>query len=256
MPSPTTARLCSRRTGRRPGRAGEPTAGGASSPEHRDPRPTTERSRTTSPPSSARTRRGVRRSVVVVVPERHRVPRIGDGERVVPDAIRAAGGDDGGCRTPDDPRQRRAADRLVARIDAADDRVLGVVPRTGGPDNRIVRALRRAAERGVDVHLLLSSAWYDRPRENRALVDELADEPIEVAVSPNREADSGRFTKGLVVDDTAVVGSLNWNEGRGDEEQRYCSRSRTDRWRTSTPARTRRTGAVAGSTCRSGCSAD
>ncbi|ACM57978.1 phospholipase D/Transphosphatidylase [Halorubrum lacusprofundi ATCC 49239] len=111
-----------------------------------------------------------------------------------------------------------AADRLVARIDAADDRVLGVVPRTGGPDNRIVRALRRAAERGVDVHLLLSSAWYDR-EENRALVDELADEPIEVAVSQPR----GRFgkihAKGLVVDDTAVVGSLNWNEGAATENR-------------------------------------
>ncbi|WP_241659173.1 phospholipase D-like domain-containing protein [Halorubrum salsamenti] len=111
-----------------------------------------------------------------------------------------------------------AADRLVERIDAADDRVLGVVPRTGGPDNRIVRALRRAADRGVDVHLLLSGAWYDR-EENRALVDELADEPIEVTVSQPR----GRFgkihAKGLVVDDTAVVGSLNWNEGAATENR-------------------------------------
>lgn len=111
-----------------------------------------------------------------------------------------------------------AADRLVARIDAADDRVLGVVPRTGGPDNRIVRALRRAADRGVDVHLLLSGAWYDW-EENRALAEELADEPIEVAVSEPR----GRFgkvhAKGLVVDDTAVVGSLNWNEGAATENR-------------------------------------
>jgi phosphatidylserine/phosphatidylglycerophosphate/cardiolipin synthase-like enzyme len=111
-----------------------------------------------------------------------------------------------------------AADRLVARIDAADDRVLGVVPRTGGPDNRIVRALRRAADRGVDVHLLVSGAWYDR-EENRALVDALADEPIEVAISEPR----GRFgkvhAKGLVVDDTAVVGSLNWNEGAATENR-------------------------------------
>ena len=111
-----------------------------------------------------------------------------------------------------------AADRLVARIDAADDRVLGVVPRTGGPRNRIVRALRRAAARGVDVHLLVSGAWYDR-EENRALVDALADEPIAVAISEPR----GRFgkvhAKGLVVDDTAVVGSLNWNEGAATENR-------------------------------------
>ncbi|ELZ41421.1 phospholipase D/transphosphatidylase [Halorubrum saccharovorum DSM 1137] len=111
-----------------------------------------------------------------------------------------------------------AADRLVARIDAADDRVLGVVPRTGGADNRIVRALRRAADRGVDVHLLVSGAWYDR-ETNRALVDELADEPIDVAISEPR----GRFgkvhAKGLVVDDAAVVGSLNWNEGAATENR-------------------------------------
>ncbi|WP_434521394.1 phospholipase D-like domain-containing protein [Halorubrum sp. AS12] len=103
-----------------------------------------------------------------------------------------------------------AADRIVARIDAADERVLAVVPRVGGPDDRIVRALRRAADRGVDVHLLLSDAWYDR-EANRNLSESLADEPIAVDLAEPR----GRFgkvhAKGLVVDDAAVVGSLNWN---------------------------------------------
>ena len=103
-----------------------------------------------------------------------------------------------------------AADRIVARIDAADERVLAVAPRVGGPDDRIVRALRRAAQRGVDVHLLLSDAWYDR-EANRNLSETLADEPIAVDLAEPR----GRFgkvhAKGLVVDDAAVVGSLNWN---------------------------------------------
>nr|WP_026046269.1 phospholipase D-like domain-containing protein [Halorubrum sp. T3] len=103
-----------------------------------------------------------------------------------------------------------AADRIVARIDAADERVLAVVPRVGGPNDRIVRALRRAADRGVDVHLLLSDAWYDR-EANRNLSKRLADEPIAVDLAEPR----GRFgkvhAKGLVVDDAAVVGSLNWN---------------------------------------------
>ena len=103
-----------------------------------------------------------------------------------------------------------AADRIVARIDAADERVLAVAPRVGGPDDRIVRALRRAADRGVDVHLLLSDAWYDR-EANRNLSERLADEPIAVDLAEPR----GRFetvhAKGLVVDDAAVVGSLNWN---------------------------------------------
>ncbi|WP_435074181.1 phospholipase D-like domain-containing protein [Halorubrum sp. HHNYT27] len=110
------------------------------------------------------------------------------------------------------------ADRLVARIDAADDRVLALVPRTGGPDNRLVRALRRAADRGVDVHLLLSDAWYDR-EENRALVEALADESVSVAVAEPRGRYGKVHAKGVVVDDTAIVGSLNWNAGAATENR-------------------------------------
>ncbi|ELZ34209.1 phospholipase D-like domain-containing protein [Halorubrum tebenquichense] len=103
-----------------------------------------------------------------------------------------------------------AADRIVARIDAADERVLALAPRVGGPDDRIVRALRRAADRGVDVHLLLSDAWYDR-EANRNLSESLADEPIAVDLAAGRGRYGKVHAKGLVVDDTAVVGSLNWN---------------------------------------------
>ncbi|GAB3698793.1 phospholipase D-like domain-containing protein [Halorubrum pallidum] len=111
-----------------------------------------------------------------------------------------------------------AADRIVARIDAADDRVLAVVPRTGGPNDRIVRALRRAADRGVDVHLLLSGAWYDRDG-NRELAATLESEPIAVAVSEPRGRYGKVHAKGLVVDDAAIVGSLNWNEGAATENR-------------------------------------
>ena len=111
-----------------------------------------------------------------------------------------------------------AEDRLVDRIDDADRRVLAIVPRTDGPDGRIVRALRRAADRGVDTHLLLSGAWYDRDR-NRELVRTLEDEPIEVSVAEPR----GRFekvhAKGIVTDDAVVVGSLNWNEVAATENR-------------------------------------
>lgn len=103
-----------------------------------------------------------------------------------------------------------AADRIVARIDAADERVLALAPRVGGPDDRIVRALRRAADRGVDVHLLLSDAWYDR-EANRNLSESLADEPIAVSLAEGRGRYGKVHAKGLVVDDAAVVGSLNWN---------------------------------------------
>ena len=104
-----------------------------------------------------------------------------------------------------------AEDRIVERIDEADRRVLAVVPRTDGSDGRIVRALRRAADRGVDTHLLLSGAWYDRDR-NRELARALDDDPVEVRIAEPR----GRFekvhAKGLIIDDAVVVGSLNWNE--------------------------------------------
>ena len=111
-----------------------------------------------------------------------------------------------------------AADRIVDRVDAADDRVLAVVPRTGGPDERIVRARRRAADRGVDVHLLLSGEWYDR-EENRALAERFADEPIAVAVADPRGRYGKVHAKGLVIDDTAIVGSLNWNEQAATENR-------------------------------------
>jgi len=104
-----------------------------------------------------------------------------------------------------------AGDRLVARIDAADERILAIVPRTGGPDGQIVRALRRAANRGVRVHLLVSDAWYDR-EPNHALVSALESEPIDVAIAAPRGRYQKIHAKGLVIDDTAVVGSLNWND--------------------------------------------
>ena len=111
-----------------------------------------------------------------------------------------------------------AGDRLVERIDAADERVLAVVPRTGGPNDRVVRALRRAADRGVDTHLLVSNAWYDR-ETNRGLSEALAEEPIAVAIAEPRGRYGKVHAKGLVIDDTAVVGSLNWNEGAATENR-------------------------------------
>ncbi len=92
------------------------------------------------------------------------------------------------------------------------------MPRVDGPDGRIVRALRRAADRGVDVHLLLSNAWYDR-EDNRALAETLSAEPIAVAVAEPRGRYGKIHAKGLVVDDTAVVGSLNWNPTAATENR-------------------------------------
>ncbi|MFB6155086.1 MAG: phospholipase D-like domain-containing protein, partial [Haloferacaceae archaeon] len=113
---------------------------------------------------------------------------------------------------------------LVDRIDAADDRVAVLQPTLGGPDQALVRAVVRAARRGVEVRVLLSGAWYVR-EENRALasrLDALARReslPLSVRVADP----GGRFekihAKGLLVDDAVAVGSLNWNDHSAGENR-------------------------------------
>ncbi|MFB6303802.1 MAG: phospholipase D-like domain-containing protein [Haloferacaceae archaeon] len=109
-----------------------------------------------------------------------------------------------------------AEDALVSLVDGADDSVSVVGPYAGA-DGPFVRALVRAAKRGVRVRLLLSGAWYVAP-ENRDLVDRISelarrdDLPFRARIADPR----GRFekvhAKGMVVDgDTVVVGSVNWN---------------------------------------------
>ena len=107
-----------------------------------------------------------------------------------------------------------AADAVVERIDAADDRVLVQQMTIDGRDNRLLRAVLRAADRGVTVRVLLSDAHY------------VAAENAELAGWLGRRADSEGWdlearvddpdgyekihAKGVVVDGTALVGSLNW----------------------------------------------
>jgi len=115
--------------------------------------------------------------------------------------------------TPDN-----AADEVVSVLDGADDSVAVLQMSVGGPDQRFLRAVLRAARRGVDVRVLLSSAWYVR-EENRRLVDHLReradaeDLPIQVKLADPR----GRFekihAKGVIVDgERVLLGSLNWND--------------------------------------------
>jgi phosphatidylserine/phosphatidylglycerophosphate/cardiolipin synthase-like enzyme len=98
----------------------------------------------------------------------------------------------------------------------ATDRVR-VIQMSAARDGVLVAEAIAAARRGVDVDILLSSAWYAR-EENQRLVDALEslaerdDIPLEARlVDPN-----GRFqkvhAKGVVVDDQVVVGSINWND--------------------------------------------
>lgn len=76
-------------------------------------------------------------------------------------------------------------------------------------------ALVRAAQR-VTVRLLLSGAWYDRGR-NRGLAASLNNRVdrsglgLAAVVTEARDRYAKVHTKEDVVDDTAVVGSINWN---------------------------------------------
>lgn len=85
-----------------------------------------------------------------------------------------------------------------------------------GPDGNFTQATLRAARRGVDVRILLSSAWYVE-EENRALAEylnrraEVQNLSLEVRLA---EPDGYEkiHAKGVIIDsDQVVVGSLNWN---------------------------------------------
>lgn len=109
-----------------------------------------------------------------------------------------------------------AESATVGLVDDATERVWVVQPTVGSRSHPFLRATRRAAERGVEVRILLSGTWYVAA-ENRRLAESLnawADEgghPLAVRLA----TPDGRFekvhAKGMVVDDSAVVGSVNWN---------------------------------------------
>jgi phosphatidylserine/phosphatidylglycerophosphate/cardiolipin synthase-like enzyme len=105
---------------------------------------------------------------------------------------------------------------LTARLRNASDRV-HVLQMTAARDGVLVRETVAAARRGVDVRVLLSSAWYAR-EENQAVVDALNDvaDRESLPLDARLVEPDGRFrkvhAKGVVVDDTVVLGSINWND--------------------------------------------
>ena len=114
--------------------------------------------------------------------------------------------------TPDN-----AGDEVTAALDDADDSIDVIQMRIDGPDQRFLRATVRAARRGVDVRILLSSAWYVET-ENRRLVEHLraVAKREDLLLSARLAEPGGAFekihAKGVVVDgDRVLLGSLNWN---------------------------------------------
>ncbi|RMB24933.1 phosphatidylserine/phosphatidylglycerophosphate/cardiolipin synthase-like enzyme [Haloplanus aerogenes] len=126
-----------------------------------------------------------------------------------------------------------AESALVGVIDGAGDRVDVIQPTIGRRDGPLLRATIRAAERGVTVRILLSGAWYVA-EENAALVEWLngvadrRDLPLTARVAEP----SGRYekihAKGVVVDDTVVVGSLNWNANAVSENREVALAVRSE----------------------------
>ena len=106
---------------------------------------------------------------------------------------------------------------VTAMLDSATESVDVIQVSIDGPDDRFLRATVRAARRGVEVRVLLSSAWYVR-EDNRRIVERLRERAENEGLSLRAKlADpGGRYekihAKGVLVDgDQALVGSLNWN---------------------------------------------
>ena len=109
-----------------------------------------------------------------------------------------------------------AADELEQRIDTTDERLLIKQPSLTDTQFGLLQAAIRAADRGVSVKILLDSTWYVE-NENRDIADTLAersaanDSPLEVRLVDGGDRFGKLHSKGIVADETAVIGSLNWN---------------------------------------------
>mgnify|MGYP000403939169 CR=1 FL=1 len=118
-----------------------------------------------------------------------------------------------------------AEEAVIDRLDDAESAIDVVQAGVGGVDQSFVRALQRAAERGVEVRLLLSRAWYSA-EENRAVAEQLeqwadrADASLSVRLARPRDRFGKIHAKGVVVDgETVLVGSLNWNDHSARENR-------------------------------------
>jgi len=126
-----------------------------------------------------------------------------------------------------------AESALVGVIDGAENRVDVIQPSIGRRDGPLLRATIRAADRGVEVRLLVSGAWY-AAEENAALVEwlngvaERRDLPLTARVAEPAGRYEKIHAKGVVADDTVVVGSLNWNENAVAENREVAVAVRSE----------------------------
>jgi phosphatidylserine/phosphatidylglycerophosphate/cardiolipin synthase-like enzyme len=110
-----------------------------------------------------------------------------------------------------------AESAVLALLANATESIRVVQVSIGSPRQPFLQAAIQAARRGVDVQILLSSAWYVR-EENRDLVARLneraarEDLPLEASLAQPHNRFEKIHAKAVIVDDRRVlVGSLNWN---------------------------------------------
>lgn len=111
-----------------------------------------------------------------------------------------------------------AREGLVSLIAGAEESVAVKQVRIGSRGFPLLQAIIDAAQRGVEVHILLSGAWYVRD-ENERMAAWLAEqaETGDLPLSVRLAEPDGRFekihAKGLIVDgETVALGSANWND--------------------------------------------
>jgi phosphatidylserine/phosphatidylglycerophosphate/cardiolipin synthase-like enzyme len=111
-----------------------------------------------------------------------------------------------------------AASEIVERIDSATESIRVEQISIGSRGHPFVRALLRAARRGVEVRVLLGSASYVRAG-NRAIAEWLTARataeglPLAVRLATPRSRFGKIHAKGIVIDDAVVLGSINWTNG-------------------------------------------
>ena len=149
----------------------------------------------------------------------------GDHEPTLVDGDRATGGHPGRFEADRLPVERTQlllapdnADRAVREVIADAARSIDLKQVTVGDRSfPLLQALLDAAARGVEVRVLLSSAWYVEA-ENEQLAAWLRDQasaadlPLSVRLAEPGETFEKVHAKGLVVDsEQTLVGSINWN---------------------------------------------
>jgi phosphatidylserine/phosphatidylglycerophosphate/cardiolipin synthase-like enzyme len=109
-----------------------------------------------------------------------------------------------------------AEGRLRELLAGADDEIVVIQPSIAA-DVSLLEATLEAARRGVDVKILLGSAWYNTDENERLAADlervaDRADLPLEVRLVEDTDRFEKIHAKGVVIDrEVAIVGSANWN---------------------------------------------